>query len=144
MKNQKRATTLKKLAEEYYSLAVGYIIERPDELLRVVDVKETQHQKHPHKKFRVYISRKSLKHFVESRKEELRKRHTFAEAVVKILFAIEQISEVFLNFDKYEYEPEKHFYIKHYSGEPSLRIFVEEKNINSLEICSIHFTKHKK
>lgn len=144
MESQKRQTTLKRLVEEYYSLIVGHIIEKPDELLRVVDIKETQRQKHPHKKFRVYISRKALKHFVESRKEELKKRHTVAEALLKILFAVEQISEVFLNFDKYEYEPEKHFYTKHYSGEPSLRIFVEERKVNSLEICSIHFTKHKK
>ncbi len=147
MENQKRTKTLQKLVSEYYTLLRGHIIEKPTQLLRIVDIKDTKHKEHPHKNFRVYISRKALKHFVESRKEELEKRHTSAETLLMILFAVEKIPEVFLSFDKYEYEtnPQKYFYTKHYGHKnPSLRIFVEKKDMNALEICSMHFTKNKK
>ena len=99
---------------------------------------------------RVYISRKALKHFVESRKAELKKYHTDEEALKKIDFAIGEIKEVVINYHSYERQraddgKEKHFYTRNYysKGEPSIRILLEEKD-DGLEICSLHFTKNKK
>ncbi len=51
----------------------GAPIENYIELLRVFTIRGSSYAKHPHKMMRVYISRKSLKHFVESRKYELAK-----------------------------------------------------------------------
>lgn len=133
------------LVGEYYKLSEKALIDKPRELLRVVDIKDGKHENHPHKGKRVYFSRKAIKHFVEERKSQLSKKHTPVEVLQKITFAAEQISEVIINFDKYEYEvePEKHFYIKHYSGEPSIRILCEHIEGN-IEICSIHFKKQQK
>ena len=91
---------------------------------------------------RVYITRKALKHIVESRKAELLKRHSPEEALQKICFALENLQEAITDFDKYEYEPPTHFYIKDFShkGEPLLRVAIDAVQ-NRLEIKSIHFTK---
>lgn len=144
MADSHKIKILKNLIGEYYSLENGALIDKPSELLRVVDIKSKNNEKHPHKDMRVYISRKAIKHFVEERKAQLSKSHTPVEVLTKITFAAEQISEVIINFNKYEFEPpESHFYIKHYQGEPSIRILCEVKN-ESLEICSIHFRKKEK
>lgn len=145
---QTRVKRLIKFAKEYYALLDGALIDKPDELLRVARIKKTKHTEHPHKDFRVYISRRALKHVVEVRRKELTKHHTESEILLKICFAVEQIPEVIVNFDKYEYEyePEKHFYMKHYSGEPSIRILCERKDNekSTLQICSVHFRKPQK
>lgn len=145
-----KTNALIELTGEYYRLDDGVIIEKPTELLRVTEVKDGKHEKHPHKDHRVYISRKALKHVVEQRRAQLAKHHTPIKVLQKISFAIEQISEVIVNFDKYEYEvnPEKYFYTKHYKGEPSIRILCEIKRDETkdsiLEICSVHFRKQQK
>ena len=143
-----KITILIELAKAYFPLAHNTLIERHDELLRIMDIKSTKHEKHPHQDSRVYISRRALKHFVEKRKAELSKYHKEEDSLLKICSAIEQIPEIIVNFDKYEYEynPEKHFYIKHYSGEPSIRVLCEisKEHTGNLEICSLHFTKSKK
>lgn len=145
-----KTNTLLELTGEYYRLDIGVLIEKPTELLRVTEVKDSKHEKHPHKEHRVYISRKALKHVVEERRTQLTKHHTPVEVLQKISFAIEQMPEVIVNFDKYEYEvsPEKHFYTKHYKGEPSIRILCEIKTDEAkdvvLEICSVHFRKQQK
>jgi len=143
-----RTKKLIKLAKEYYELPDGVIIDKPDQLLRVARVKNTKHAKHPHRDFRIYISRRALKHVVEVRRKELSKKHTEAQILLKICFAIEQIPEVIKNFDKYEYEyePGKHFYTKNYRGEPSIRVLCEQRDIEKsmLQICSIHFRKPQK
>lgn len=142
---QHRIKALTELAGEYYQLADSVLIEKPHELLRVTHIIDSKHEKHPHENHKVYISRKAIKHFVEERRGELSKNHSSVAVLQRIIFAMEQIVEIILNFDKYEYEvdPEKHFYIKHYSGNPSIRVLCERKN-DTLEICSIHFTKQRK
>src|SRR3990167_3190704 len=130
----RRINKIKDLAKGYYLLNKGDLIEKHDKL--------------PHKNNRVYISRRSIKHFVEERKIQLAKYHPEAEVLLRICFAIEQIPEVITNFDRYEFEPnpEKFFYTKHYPGEPSIRILCERsKNKNkTLEICSIHYKKQQR
>ncbi|OGI65962.1 MAG: hypothetical protein A3B11_00950 [Candidatus Taylorbacteria bacterium RIFCSPLOWO2_01_FULL_44_26] len=144
----RRINKIKDLAKGYYLLNKGDLIEKHDELLRIHTIKDSKNDKHPHKNNRVYISRRSIKHFVEERKIQLAKYHPEAEVLLRICFAIEQIPEVITNFDRYEFEPnpEKFFYTKHYPGEPSIRILCERsKNKNkTLEICSIHYKKQQR
>ncbi|MCX6703340.1 MAG: hypothetical protein NTV02_01455 [Candidatus Zambryskibacteria bacterium] len=81
----RRIARLKKLVRAYFILPVGAIIERHTELLRVFDIRGSVHsKKHPHHMLRVYISRRFLKHFVESRKAELERNHTKEEALALI------------------------------------------------------------
>jgi len=135
---------LANLIGEYYGLPNGFIIDKATEILRVAKIEDGKHaENHPHYQHRVYITRRAVKHFVEERKAELSINHTPAEVLTKITFAAEQIPEIIINFDRYEYEPPKHFYTRHYLGEPSIRILCEKKD-RHLEICSIHFVKKKK
>ena len=97
-----KTKTLVELAGEYYRLDDSVLIERPDELLRITDIGDKE--KHPHKEHRVYASRRAIKHVVEKRRLELSKNHTPVEVLQKICFAVEQIAEVVVNFDRYEYE----------------------------------------
>ncbi len=78
----RRLNKIKRLTREYYDLDHGSLIEKHTELLRAFDVRGSKHKGHPHKNIRVYISRKSLKHFVESRKKELSKNHTAEQTLV--------------------------------------------------------------
>ncbi len=143
---QRRLGGLKTLIGVYFLLEKGALIEKHTELLRVFDIRGSQHVKHPHKNVRVYISRKSLKHFTESRNVDLSKHHTKNEVLENIYFAIDQLQETIRDFDKYEFEPPlKHFYSKDHShlGKPSLRVLLELKE-KRLEIISIHFQKNRK
>lgn len=144
--NPHRVMTLRELIGEYFGLPKGELIDKPAELLRVADIKDGKHADHPHKGKRVYISRRAFKHFIEERKDQLSINHAPVEVLGKITFVAEQISEVVINFDKYEYEaePPKYFYTKHYVGEPSIRILCEIIDADRLEICSIHFKKKQK
>ena len=141
---QRRLQNIKKLLKLYYSLARGELIEHHTELLRVFDIRGSKHDAHPHKMLRVYISRRSLKHFVESRKLELEKYHTQEKTLESICFAIDSIQKTIINFDTYEFEPPKHFYLKDFSsaGKPFLRILLELKD-SRLEIISIHFKERR-
>lgn len=137
-----RLYTIKKLLKHYFYMEYGILIEQHLELQRVCDIRESKHgDMHPHKNFRVYISRRSLKHFVESRKKEFEKRHTEIETIDTLCFAIDHIQEVITGFDLYEWSsPGTYIYSKDYSyvDKPILRVIVEEHE-NRLEIKSIHF-----
>jgi hypothetical protein len=141
----RRITGLKKLARQYQPMEDGALIEKHTEILRFFDIRGSKHKKHPHKMKRVYISRKALKHVVESRKKELTINHTQQEAMDGICFLLEQAQEVIINFDLYVYEEPTYIYIKKYTdiGKPFIRILVEDKN-HGLEIKSIHFSKNKR
>jgi|GEM_PF-1651135 len=147
-----RIQTIVELVGEYFKLEDNELIERHNELLRMADIKDGKYgDNHPHHGLRAYIRRRALKHVVEERRAELSKDHTAEEVLAKITAAVEQVPEIIVNFDKYEYqlEPdkteksEKYFFAKHYQGEPSIRVLCERTKAG-LEICSIHFTKQKK
>ena len=147
--DERRIEKIQEWAKSYYYLEVGIVIEKHLELLRVFDIRGFENiATHPHREKRVYISRKALKHFVEERKAELKKHHTEEESLKRIDFVIGEIKEVVVNYHSYTRERmdngiEKHFYVRKYQGEPSIRILLEEKDDN-LEICSLHFSKNKK
>jgi glutaredoxin-related protein len=96
--------------------------------------------------YNIYISRKSLKHFVESRKKEMFETHTKNEILNKLYFAINNLINTYINYDKFEIEKSgRLIYIKYFTElrNSNLRI-VFENVLNNLEICSIHFQKYKK
>ena len=136
----RRLSHLKRLAKIYVNLKTGDLINKHLELHRIFTIKNSKYPEHPHKETRVYISRRSLKHFVESRKHELGKRHSVEQITEIICFALDSLQETITNFDVYELEPPKHFYIRDYShvGKPQLRVLLEH-NEDRLEIISIHF-----
>lgn len=140
----RRLNHLKKLAKIYIELPTRSFINKHLELLRVCTIQNSIHSEHPHHMVRVYISRKALKHFVESRSYELQKRHTPEQIMETICFVLDSIQETVTNFDLYELEPPKHFYTKDYSslGKPQLRILLEHTG-DKLEIISIHFRERK-
>jgi hypothetical protein len=94
----------------------------------------------------IYISRRSLKHFVESRKKEMVNSHTKDEILNKLYFAVDNIINVFKNCEDFFIQEDGRFiYIKYFTEltKHSLRI-VLESNDNRLDVCSIHFQKRKK
>jgi glutaredoxin-related protein len=96
--------------------------------------------------YNIYISRKALKHFVESRKKEMFETHTEQEIFDKLYFAIDNIINTYMDYDKFEIEKSgRLIYIKYFTElrNSNLRIVFEEV-LNHLEICSIHFQKYKK
>ncbi len=138
----RRLNVIKRLAREYFLLDSGALIEKHAEPLRVFDIRSSKHAKHPHWKSRVYITRRALKHIVESRKQELLRNHTEEEAMAAISFAIQHLPETIIDFDKYELEPPSQCYTKDFShaGKPMIRVALEEKD-GHVEIKSIHFKK---
>ena len=140
----RRLDRIKRLAGKYFLLGKGELIARPEELLKIMDIEKPSYVAHPHRSYRTYISRRALKHVVETRKEDLGKSHDNQHGFERICFAIDSIPDIIMDFDRYELEPKehpaKHFYTKHYaySKRPSVRILVEQKE-NTLEIRSIHF-----
>ncbi len=137
---------LEKLIIEYFYLEHGVLIERHLELLKITKIEKPADPNHPHLEMKIFISRRALKHFVESRKRELVVHHSEEDSLQSLLFAVKNLKEVICDFDIYEYRPPNcHFYLKNYShiGKPNLRILVETIN-EKLEIISIHFKKNTK
>lgn len=139
-----RLARIKHLADDYFRLQKGELIDKPEELLRIADIRGSACADHPHRACRVYISKRALKHFVEERKEAFMVNHTEEETISAIYFGIDKIPETIMDYDHLTHErretPPKYFYVKDYStvGRPSLRILVERKN-TALEIRSVHF-----
>jgi hypothetical protein len=134
------------LAKLYILQEKGSHIEKHTELIEIFSILDSKNDKHPHKDKQVYISRKSLKHFIERRKEDFSKYHSDEELKDMIALIINNINEVVINFDLYEYKPPvDHFYKKDYSYliKSWIIVLLEEKN-NCLEIKSIHIKKNKK
>jgi hypothetical protein len=93
----------------------------------------------------IYISRKALKHFVESRKKEMCGTHTQDEIINKLYFAIDNVVETYVNYDEFKVnELQRLIYIKYFNElmNHSLRI-VADSVLDRIEICSIHFQKRK-
>lgn len=133
------------LVKEYFLLEDGVLIDHHEELLKLVEIDQLAGT-HPHYGKRVYISRRALKHVVESRRKDLFRKHSADVSLKIILFAIESVFEVVVNFDNYELEPtNNHFYTKDFSveGMPKVRILMELES-DSLQVKSIHFMKRTK
>ncbi len=95
--------------------------------------------------YNIYISKKALKHFVESRKKEMINTHSKDEVLSKLYFALDNVITVYLYFDELiPKHSDRFIYVKYFENlkKVNLRI-VFELISNRLEICSIHFQKHK-
>lgn len=71
--------------------------------------------------------------------------HTKDEVLNKLYFAIDNIINVYANYDEYKINDlNRLIYTKYFESTKSVNLrVVLEKNDNRLEICSIHFQKHK-
>lgn len=144
--NRRQLQILKALVKDYYALPYQFHIEKHLELLRLFKIIGKQKDNHPHRDVLVYISRKSLKHFVESRKFDLNKRHNDQKTLEMMHFAIESTEDIIEDFDIYNQEIGNKFsYTRRCNNlrNRSIRIIFESVR-EHLEIISIHFTKIKK
>lgn len=125
---------IKKLIKIYLKLGNGVLIHSYNELI-CISLKHS-----------IYISRRSLKHFVERRKAELIVRYNLNEMIDRLYFIINCIEDVYENKDSFEInELERMIFTKNYNNldRSSIRIVLESKE-NRLEIVSMHFKKNKK
>lgn len=94
----------------------------------------------------IYISRKALKHFVESRKREMVEKYDKKEIINKLYFCVENVILTYIKYDncKLQESNNRLIYTKYFADvkKSSLRIVFETVN-NRLEICSIHSQKRK-
>lgn len=124
------------LIEEYFKLKDGELIEKHLELMEVF--KQNQQQ--------ILISRKALKHFVESRRNELSVNYSESQTIELLKFAVKNIENVFTGYDSTDIgEKNRKILSKDFSrlGLPHLRVVYDNKNTH-LEIISIHFRKNRK
>lgn len=125
---------IQKLIQIYLKLDIGVLIHKHEELLCISPA------------YNIYISRRSLKHFVERRKVELIKRYNQKDILERLYFAIDSIEDVFVQKESFEInELGRMIYTKNYNNldRSSVRIVLEFK-VDRLEIVSIHFKKNKK
>jgi hypothetical protein len=133
------------LVDEYFHLPDGALIDQYDAGLFFCTI-QSAIAEHPHGAHSVSITRRALKHMVESRRKELLKRHNYEKALSIIVSAVSAVPEVIQNFDYYELEaPDKHFYVKDFSaqGMPNLRVLLKMKD-GDLFVNSIHFSRRTK
>ena len=83
---------IKNLIQIYYNMDYGLFIDNHLELIQ------------PDENYNIYISRKALKHFVESRKKEMFGTHTESEILNKLYFAVDNIVPAYDFYDKFEIE----------------------------------------
>lgn len=94
----------------------------------------------------VYISRRSLKHFVESRSGEMKDR-TKEDIIKYLYFAIDNLEYTLHTYNSIEFQEDykKYIYTKHFGKEMKSSIRIVTEIIEShQEIKSIHYKKNKK
>lgn len=131
---QNNKNKIKKLIRIYLKLGNGVLIHNYEELICISSLHN------------IYISRRSLKHFVERRKTELNIRYERLDVLKRLYFVIDSIEDVFENKDTYEVsDMGRMIYTKNYNNldRSSVRIVLESTE-NRLEIVSMHFKKNKK
>ncbi len=95
--------------------------------------------------YNIYISRRSLKHFVNSRKKEMIGSHGEGEIFERLYFAINNLILTCNFYDKIEAKSlNRLIYTKYFteSRHHSLRVVLDTFFDHS-EVCSIHFQKRK-
>jgi phage-Barnase-EndoU-ColicinE5/D-RelE like nuclease3 len=124
------------LIKDFFKLPKGVFISEPNQKIKILEFESRP----------VYISRKSLKHFVESRKDNLSNLEEEKQLFL-ILELINDLPNVILNSDKFLNNKKKRknsfLYIKKIDSAKTPRGVVVEKIENHFEIVSIHFIKEK-
>jgi len=92
----------------------------------------------------VYISKRALKHFVESRKIELVSKHDDLYIQKRLFYIINNIENVLKNHDLYEFINDRHYFSKNLCtiDISKIRIVLEVID-NHFEIVTMHFQKLK-
>lgn len=122
-----------KLIKIYYKMDQGFLIENSSKLLRFDD------------NYNVYISKRALKHFVESRKKEMIETHTDGEIFERLYFAINNVILTYNSYDEIQVKSlNRLIYAKYYTDtrNHNLRLVIDTF-FDRFEICSIHFQKRK-
>ncbi len=131
----KNKIQIEKLIRKYIELDVGFHIEDHLSLILICN------------RPAIYISRRSLKHFVERRRVELFKNNGFSETIDLLFSMIMYIEKAVKDSDLItikEFE-NKIIYEKVYKPENNLSIRVITEVVeNHQEIKSLHFVKIKK
>jgi hypothetical protein len=132
------------LVNEYYDLSDGKHILYPTDYIHI----HTTHREHIyHSNHTVEISRKAIKHFVESRKRQLLAHHDETTVKEILVHMVGEIPQIIDSYDSYEYRKPNDFLFMRTSNHPripNVRIILEKYNEKTLHIKSIHITKHKK
>ncbi len=133
--------TLEYLATEYFEKNSGELITSPDELIHVAMCILDGN------KFKVYIKRKTLKHFVERRKEDLIKRHTKDRSLEIILGMLVDLSYAITFNTRVDANPKRENSLLFYKDfdtpfkTPVTVVTEIIKNKNDLLIITYYFTK---
>lgn len=135
----KQEEFVRSLLLEYFVLPEGYLIPFFGQVIYLFEVNMIG------KEYKICISRRSLKHFVESRRRELLRKHSEKDSLGMICFAFDSLREVIIFPDFIDTTNTSLSYFKDYSkfGKPMMCVIMDIKN-ERLEIKSIHFTRKKK
>lgn len=126
---------IKRLIKEYCYLEDGFHIENYLDLILICD------------EMNIYISRRSLKHFIERRKKELLKNNNLNKTIEILISMVLYIDDIIKNpdFIKIEKLKDKIIYEKVYDEKRFLSIRVVTEIVkNNQEVKSLHFVKIKK
>lgn len=135
---------IRELVDEYFVLPDGALIPRANELLCICE--SGKDKVHPCAGYGIYISRKNIKHFVESRRQQLSKKHSGAEMLQKMYILVESIGDIILTGTA---ELQEDGYVICSSIEPIfdkrqyVRVILESKETH-FEIRTIHVRTEKR
>ena len=130
---------LEKIAESFFELEIGLQILDPDELIFVSNIEIED------KIFKTYFKRKTLKHFIERRKQDLQKRNA-SEKVLKIILkmlsdlpiALKEYTSLEINKDRNN----SYLVYKDFKNEKTpVTIVLEKSSKQGCIIISYYFTK---
>jgi hypothetical protein len=92
----------------------------------------------------VYISKRALKHFVESRSTEMAENYNKDTILEKIYYIIDNAENVLNIYDVFQNMNNRYYFTKHYwnQDKPSIRIVLELID-DHFEIVTMHYKKTK-
>jgi hypothetical protein len=92
----------------------------------------------------VYISKRALKHFVESRSTEMAKSYENRVILEKIFYIIDSAEDVLNMHDVFQTMNGRYYFTKHYWNldKPSIRIVLELVG-DYFEVVTMHYKKTK-
>lgn len=136
-----------RLIRIYFKMNDGIKIPEHTELIYLCNLEKLDIKNENVFNLPVFVSRKALKHFVESRRNELAKWHDFYTTREYIEFIVFNVKDVLTMYDTLTHDSAKNqisvskSYIKF--EKPNIKILIEQKGAR-FEVISMHFTKIKK
>ncbi len=92
----------------------------------------------------VYISKRALKHFVESRSTEMADNYENNIILEKMYYILDNVEDVLNNYDIFQTMNSRYYFTKHYWNldKPSVLIVLELVS-DHFEIVTMHYKKIK-